>query len=121
MRIKIGPLEYPVLIIKDLEGDDGQKLFGEFDQLGQVIRIREDATPDHQYLTLWHEVLHGLDDEYALLLGEQTVATLAMAIVQLLQDNPDLRYKNQEQGQMSTAQRRSLDDAIRRNRNGDTP
>jgi hypothetical protein len=41
-------------------------------------------------VTLLHELLHDLDSSYSLRLGEQTVDTLATALVTMLRDNKGL-------------------------------
>jgi hypothetical protein len=91
--IWIGPLEYTLETVKDLTGSNGVGLFGEIVYDKQIIRLEEIMSPNRARIALWHEVLHGVADLYQLDFAdsEQTIATLAMAIVQLLKDNPVLR------------------------------
>lgn len=111
MQIKIGPLCYSVETVKDLKNDEGDGLFGEIKYAGQIIRLEEEMTPERAFVVLWHEVLHAIDDQYRLCLGEQGVGTLATALVSLFQENPELRY-----GESSILKR-----ALENQRQGDQP
>lgn len=92
MQIKIGPLCYKVETVKDLKNNEGDGLFGEIKYAEQVIRLEEEMTPERTFMVLWHEVLHAIDDQCQLCLGEQGVGTLATMLVSLFQENSELRY-----------------------------
>lgn len=47
--------------------------------------------PEHQQDTLLHELLHALDFELDLKLGERRVRLLATSLLGLLKDNPEIK------------------------------
>ncbi len=86
--IKIGPYIYEIKIESEafLSDDKVQILCGQCDLGGQTIRIIQQH-PDQMYQTLWHEVLHGINDFMGTNLDEETVERLAHGLVMVLLDN----------------------------------
>ena len=92
--IKIGPIHY---VVKEVEGlrDGDEKLDGNIKYGEGVIYVEASLTGSPRRQVLWHEILHALvvhtgrrkhDDEL--------IDALAYGIMQVLQDNPFLRVKD---------------------------
>lgn len=89
-RIKIGPLTIPVEFHECLMDGETQ-LHGQMDWLEYKIKLSNHNPDIYQFVTLWHEVLHALENVYGIRLSERQVEALATLIVQVLQDNEQLR------------------------------
>lgn len=89
--IRIGGTDYAVLVEKDLR-DGNTGLNGHIVYNDCEIRIEKEMTPHVQWVTAWHEVLHGLlqhagygDHD------ERMIEALGYGVAQALRDNPWLR------------------------------
>ena len=86
--VKVGPFIYKIL-------EDGaveqRQLYAEV--YLRTFEIKIDPTIADQKLpvSLWHELLHCLDDIQGMELDEKNVSRLANGIVMLLRDNPWLK------------------------------
>ena len=68
-----------------------QGLFGCYNQYPTpVIQVSQDLPVRDQLQTLFHELLHHVDDSYGLALGEKKIRSLEQVIMSLIQDNPGL-------------------------------
>lgn len=85
-KIKIGWREYEVTKATPAL-NLGNELYGEIDHLGSTITIRAANTPDEDCATLIHEVLHGIDAMYGIVMEEEFVERLANALYTVLKDN----------------------------------
>lgn len=89
-EIVIGPNRYAVEFVERLESDDHRRLTGQIDY--SALKIRIDPAPElnRQVITLFHEIVHGIDEVYGLDLAEEDVDRMANGIVDVLQRNPGL-------------------------------
>ena len=89
--VRIGGVEYKV--IKEDRLNDGEKMLaGQIRYIPGEIAIDTCLGHDQQCLTLWHEIMHGIEDEMQLKLGdmqEQVIDAFARGVYQVLQDNGD--------------------------------
>lgn len=89
--IRIGGTDYTVKIIKDLR-DGNTGLNGHIVYNSCEIKIEEDMTDHIKWVTVWHEVLHGLLEHAGM--GdheEKLVLALGYGVTQALRDNEYLR------------------------------
>ena len=91
MEIRIGPIDYKVVKVKELASADGL-LHGDIDFGRCRIRVDAGDDPQRQYQTMWHEALHGILHGAGIRgdHNEQQIEALTHGIIQLLRDNPDL-------------------------------
>ena len=89
--ITIGPVDYQVRV------DD--PYFDTNDQLGAcsnpahaliLLNLEHPAAEDELVDTIWHEILHAIDDIYRIPMSERRVVQLAEAITAVMQANPQL-------------------------------
>ena len=87
-EIHVGPHRYKVRVESEpFVSDDNQTvLCGEADHNQCLIRIM-DRNPDMMFTTLWHEILHAINDFSGTDLSEDVVSRLAPALVMVLIDN----------------------------------
>jgi hypothetical protein len=70
----------------------GERVHGETDFDNLTIRVHDDLPPTNKAITLVHELLHVLWDEYGLAEGdkeERIVTTLSNGLCQVIRDNPE--------------------------------
>jgi hypothetical protein len=91
-KVKIGIYTYDVEIAHEPLMLNRQECKAIIDYENLVISISSQITPQHQFQSLWHELLHGVVKEHQVNLGdeEDIVDGIAVGIVQLMQDNPNL-------------------------------
>lgn len=92
-KIRIGSIGYEIETVKNLKGEDGTPLHGEVVFGKFKIRLNHRHTRESKFKTTWHETLHLISGLYDLDLDEHKVMILAMAISQVLQDNPRSNWK----------------------------
>jgi hypothetical protein len=90
MQIRIGPVVYKVVKVKELADAPGL-LHGDINYGRCRIRLSADDDPQLRYVTLWHEALHGIlhaagIEEH----DEPTIIALSHGIAQIIKDNPEL-------------------------------
>ena len=87
--VRIGGVEYAV--IKENRLNDGRHLLaGQFRPMDCQIAITEDSSYQYQCLSLWHEIMHGIENHAQLELGEEReriIEAFAKGVYQVLQDN----------------------------------
>lgn len=80
--LKIGPIQVPVYEDSELED------FGSFEcDPEPTIRVSK-RTGVSRDMTILHEVLHAISDQYGLDLNESKVRVLEQTLTQLVADNP---------------------------------
>ena len=88
-KIRIGGVEFE--IVKENRLNDGQRMLaGQFRPMDCQISIATDAAYQYQCLSLWHEIMHGIEDQHQLELGEdreRIIEAFAKGVYQVLQDN----------------------------------
>lgn len=94
--LKLGSLLYSYEEISNLTDSLGRDVFGWCDTMSQSIAIEQEMSSERKLVCKWHELLHGIANDYGIKLSEQTISTLAMVITQLLHDNPELRGSNEK-------------------------
>jgi len=86
--VKVGPFIYKIL-------EDGaveqRGIYAEVYHRTFEIKIDPTIADQKLSVSLWHELLHCLDDIQGMELDEKNVSRLANGIVMLLRDNPWLR------------------------------
>ena len=96
MEIKtvwIGGIPYSVQVRDGLISQDGTAvLWGEIIHSKQIINIDATQEPEHQVVTLLHEIMHGLLTQAGIKEhSEQILETLSYGLVAVLFSNPELR------------------------------
>jgi|ETNvirnome_6_100_1030635.scaffolds.fasta_scaffold94011_1 Zn-dependent peptidase ImmA (M78 family) len=64
--------------------------FGEWDSCELSITLNPTIPPEHQKVTLLHELIHGVDDMLDLGLSHKTVYCLSQAMLTIIRHNPGL-------------------------------
>lgn len=88
--VRIGAIDFRVAEVNGLRVD-GTLLNGHIQHDKALIEIEEELDPQIKWITLWHEVAHGI-----LMVGgisdhtEGSVVALGYGIPQVLRDNPHL-------------------------------
>ena len=88
--IKIGNYTYKLEFVPLIIQSDGGARLGEIDYPKEKITIVESLSTKYRNLVIMHEIVHGLAAYRNIDLEEMGVDALADAILQLIQDNPDL-------------------------------
>lgn len=91
-KVKIGIIDFEVKTVDGLRAADGTWLHGEINWHDFEIRLAGDHTPESRFVTLWHEVIHGLEELYGFRLKEREVIALGNGIAQVLRDNPKMNW-----------------------------
>lgn len=86
--VKVGCFVFKVEQTQRVEKD--QALKGQCRHYDKVIRIDSEMQPCDKRETLWHEIIHAVDDFMSLGLSETLVNRLGTAIAMVQVDNPDL-------------------------------
>jgi hypothetical protein len=76
--------------IKWLSAELSPELLGECDSDGQVIMVREGQPLEQEQDTLWHELIHAVDEAMDSRLKESQVKRLATGLLAVIKDNPSL-------------------------------
>lgn len=85
--VKVGPVRYKVAAAQGLT-HDGVEVQGLCQITEATILINTDHPVDHQRSTLFHEVLHAVDQVYGIGLSEHQVRLLEVGVLSALDDNP---------------------------------
>jgi hypothetical protein len=88
--VKVGGLRYKVLLKDEIEICGEMKL-GSFDNEKLTIEISSGCVEDARLVTLWHEIIHAIDEQANLQMTEGATNALAHSVVQILRDNPALK------------------------------
>ena len=88
-KVRIGGVEYCV-VEEDRLNNGEVMLAGEIRHTACEIAIASGYAHEYQCLTLWHEILHGIEMQMQLDLGdkrEQIIEAFSHGVYQVLQDN----------------------------------
>lgn len=88
--IRIGGTDYTVIEEKDLR-DGNTGLNGHIVYNDCQIKVESEMTPHVQWITIWHEVLHGILEHAGM--GdhdEKMIIALGYGVAQAIRDNPYL-------------------------------
>ncbi|WP_294977362.1 ImmA/IrrE family metallo-endopeptidase [uncultured Leuconostoc sp.] len=58
--IKVGAIDYKIEIVHLDRNNDGDEILGYCQYIDNVIQINEDASPERQEQTLYHELVHAI-------------------------------------------------------------
>lgn len=90
--VRIGAIDYDVVLVDGLEGDDHVALNGHIVYNANQIRVEADMTMTSTFATIWHEVLHGLLEQAGIEAhDERSIIALGYGITAVLRDNPMMR------------------------------
>lgn len=87
-EVKIGYQTYKVVEVPCVNKFEPRA--GEIDYMNGIIRIDADMADDRKFETLWHEIIHGIDEFMAVDLTEEQVRRLGRGLAVVLTDNPQL-------------------------------
>ncbi len=97
-KIRIGGIEYA--IIHESRLNDGQALLaGQSRPMDCEIALAEESSHEYKSLTLWHEIMHGIEEQFQIDLGENRehiIEAFARGVYQVLQDNAGRLYDLKE-------------------------
>lgn len=87
--VRIGGVEFAIIVESRL--NDGQQLLaGQYRPMDCQIAVAEESSHEHKCLSLWHEIMHGIEDQAQLDLGdekERIIEAFARGVYQVIQDN----------------------------------
>lgn len=87
--VRIGGVEFDVIVEPRL--NDGERMLaGQIRHMDCQILVNEESSHEYQCLSLWHEIMHGIEAQAQLDLGEkqeQIIEAFARGVYQVLQDN----------------------------------
>ena len=92
-KVRIGGREYAIKETENL--NDGVNMaYGHIDYEQGVIRITKGLGHEKKCITLWHEMLHGISEQFGLKIEneEEVVTVFAKGIYQLMQDSGERLY-----------------------------
>ena len=88
-KIRIGGVEFAVVVEPRL--NDGQRMLaGQIRHMECQIAIAEESSHEYRCLSMWHEIMHGIEAQAQLDLGDQqekVIEAFARGVYQVLQDN----------------------------------
>jgi hypothetical protein len=91
--IRIGPIDYEIVYVAGLRDGD-LKLDGWFKFPESRILIEEGLSEQARRQILWHEIFHGIFNQFGGLSEdkkeETVIDALAYAVMNVLRDNPEL-------------------------------
>ena len=87
--IRIGGVEFAIIVEPRL--NDGQRLLaGQIRHMAWQIAIAEESSHEYRCLSMWHEIMHAIEAQALLDLGDQqekVIEAFARGVYQVLQDN----------------------------------
>lgn len=91
--IKVGPIRYRVEIDEKMLEDE---VNGRIRFNSATISLAKDLAPQVERQVLWHEIVHAILTQGKIEHDERMADVLAYGILQILQDNPQLRALNDD-------------------------
>jgi hypothetical protein len=94
-KVRIGGVDFVIAFKSRLLSDDDKLLCGQIHHRTSEIFINSDLGEEMQYITLLHEVLHGIAEHAQLELGdhgETVIDVFARGIYQVAKDNQEMFY-----------------------------
>lgn len=94
-KVKVGPITYKIVEKKRLTNDnEDTKIDGSANYTHCKIRLDKRLGKQTKRLTLWHEIVHCILVQNSITEHDETmINALAYGIINVLQDNPELRKK----------------------------
>ena len=89
-KIKIGLHTYKVVFNPHLQADEEKA--GSINYRTQIIELDPAFPQSQREVILWHEVIHGVSNNFRLAMSEECIDNLATGVVQFLQDNFDIEF-----------------------------
>ena len=87
--IRICGVEFEVIVEPRL--NDGERMLaGQIRHMDCQICVNDESSHEYKCLSLWHEIMHGIEEQAQLDLGEnreKIVEAFARGVYQVLQDN----------------------------------
>ena len=87
--IRIGGVEFEVIVEPRL--NDGERMLaGQIRHMDCQICVNAESSHEYKCLSLWHEIMHGIEEQAQLDLGEnreRIIEAFARGVYQVLQDN----------------------------------
>lgn len=88
-KIRIGGIEYE--IVHESRMNDGRVLLaGQIRYMECQIALADESSHEYKCLSLWHEIMHGIEEQSQIDLGEdreRIIEAFARGVYQVLQDN----------------------------------
>lgn len=89
--IWMGPLLYTIEEVPNLVGTGSNgnlaQFYGQVDFGEQVIKLEQNVSPERQYITLWHELVHVILEQAGQDIPETAVEALGYGIAQVIKEN----------------------------------
>jgi len=86
-KIKVGPHVYKVVRKKKIIDENGDELRGECRAEERVILIQSGLKNTRLCETFLHEIVHAIDEENQMELGENRVNIIGLNLMQIIVDN----------------------------------
>jgi hypothetical protein len=96
--IKIGGLDYTMILMRALKDPNNKDLWGAVDFSSSSIQVEENMNYQLRGVTFWHEILHIMFEQGGLEKSETTLDVLAYSMYQLMQSNPPEIFEFIQQG-----------------------
>lgn len=107
-KIRICGVEFD--IVTEYRLNDGERMLaGQYRPADCQIAVTEECRHEYRCLTLWHEIMHGIEDWAQLDLGEdreRIVEAFARGVYQVLRDNAERLFELEN----GTAPNKEVDD-----------
>lgn len=89
-QIKVGANNYKIQMVPGLSSEGSISALGKVKHHKGLIQLGKGYSNYRRYLTLWHEIIHGISNERSLEFDEKITDQLTNALILLFQDNPQL-------------------------------
>lgn len=89
-KAKIGGLTYKIKFIGQVKDKEDNEFWGIIEPHNLEIKICSKCPKERQMLTIVHETLHGISNEYDLNLSENKITRLGSALFAFMKDNKKL-------------------------------
>jgi len=86
-KLKVGPHTYKVRRKKKIVDEEGHELRGECRVEERVILLQSGLKNTRLCETFLHEVMHAIDEENQMELGENRVNLISLCLLQIILDN----------------------------------
>jgi len=89
-RIRVGAAFFDITVVDELKSDDGEPMLGEMNPSNTSIRLLADQSRENMRLMLLHELVHVIGNQCQLRISENQIDDVAMLLLGLVRDNPEL-------------------------------
>jgi hypothetical protein len=90
MKVKVGAFLYDLDWADGVKADDGKSLYGQIEYDCEKIHINTKYSEQKQRVSILHEILHAIDDVVGWQIKENLIHTLAIQLIDLCDNNPEL-------------------------------